>query len=483
MQGTGKGEFEPGMTITLAETVALAARIHSIYHTGAAEFAQGSPWYQVYLDYAGENGIFTAEAATSPKTYAHRDQFSAILASALPAEVLEPINTVDDGMIPDVPEGAAHYDAIYLLYRAGVLTGSDGKGTFHPDTVIDRSSVAALVTRLVRPSLRQALTLERQDGAERVYLDRDSLTLTVGNSTQLTATAEPAGTSLTWTSSAPAVATVDKNGTVTALAAGTATITANAGNASAACLVRVENELIPATGVGISIRQLDLDTGETFRLTAAPIPSNASNDGVYWEITFPSGGVQAASLQVNEDQSCTVTGLEPGTATVRAVIAGAGTESCTVTIHDPAEDHPSAGLAFAEPFQSSERPQIGKTWVVCLEDKAQNTLCIYNPSRPYDPFIPYYYAWYFDAGMDGPVGADVNYSTSRPDVLKVDRDFTDNRGASFVQLARLSLQTEGGTQEIGVLTVNPEHDGDGAVHTFQVKVPRDTTGTLHITKK
>lgn len=168
---------------------------------------------------------------------------------------------------------------------------------------------------------------------------------------------------------------------------------------------------------------------------------------------------------------------------MRAVIAGAGTESCTVTIHDPAEDHPSAGLAFAEPFQSSERPQIGKTWVVCLEDKAQNTLCIYNPSRPYDPFIPYYYAWYFDAGMDGPVGADVNYSTSRPDVLKVDRDFTDNRGASFVQLARLSLQTEGGTQEIGVLTVNPEHDGDGAVHTFQVKVPRDTTGTLHITKK
>ena len=35
---------------------------------------------------------------------------------------------------------------------------------------------------------------------------------------------------------------------------------------------------------------------------------------MYWEITFPSGGVQAASLQVNEDQSCTVTGLEPGTA-------------------------------------------------------------------------------------------------------------------------------------------------------------------------
>ena len=575
MQGTGKGEFEPGMSITLAETVALAARIHSIYHTGAAEFAQGSPWYQVYLDYAGENGIFTDEAAASPNVLAHRDQFAAILASALPAEALEPINTVEDGMIPDVPEGTGHYDAIYLLYRAGVLTGSDGKGTFYPDTVIDRSSVAALVTRLVRPSLRQTLTLERQEGDERVSLDRDSLTLTAGNSARLSATVEPEGTAFTWTSSNPAVATVDDSGTVTALTAGTATITVRTENASAACLVRVENELIPATGVGISIRQLDLDVGEAFRLTASSIPANASNNGAHWEITFPSGGTQAASLQVNEDQSCTVTGLEPGTATVRAVIAGAGTESCTVTIHDPSEDRPSAGLPFAEPFRNSyvirhPCPQLDGAWVVCLEDEAQDALCVDNPSQPHIPFIPYYYAWYFDAGMDGPVGADVNYSASRPDVLKVDRDFTDDRSASFVvtalspgrctvtaeadggsvtmdflvpdtsltvaeagmdrqfgarlvstaaaggvtlrdqltfaltdytddfatytvtlttdgevqapvQLARLTLQTEDGAQEVGLLSVDPEHDGEGAEHTFQVQVPRGTTGILNIT--
>ena len=573
MQGTGKGEFEPGMTITLGETVALAARIHSIYHTGTAEFVQGSPWYQVYLDYAEENGIFTGEAAAAPNAYAHRDQFAAILASALPAEALEPINTVEDGMIPDVPEGATHYDAIYLLYRAGVLTGSDGKGTFHPDTVIDRSSVAALVTRLVQPDLRQTITLERQVGDERLSLDQDSLTLTVGNSARLSATVEPEGTAFTWTSSNPAVATVDDSGTVTALAAGTATITVRTENASAACLVRVENELIPATGVGISIRQLDLDVGETFRLTASSIPANASNNGVYWDLTFPSGGTQAASLRVNEDQSCTVTGLEPGTATVRAVIAGAGTESCTVTIHDPAEDRPSAGLPFVEPFRTYgtyQCPQIGDTWVVCLEDEAQNALCVENPSRPYDPFFPYYYAWYFNAGMDGPVGTDVNYSASRPDVLKVDRDFTNNRSAAFVvtalspgrctvtaeadggsvtmdflvpdtsltvaeasmdrqfgarlygtvaaggvtlrdqltfaltdytddfatytvtlttdgevqapvQLARLTLQTEDGAQEVGVLTVDPEHDGEEAEHTFQVQVPRGTAGTLSVT--
>ena len=132
MKGIGSGSFSPDGTISLGETIALAARVHSIYETGEADFVQGSPWYQVYVDYAAENGIFTGSASTDYGAPATRSQFAAILAAALPEEALEPINTVDDGMIPDVPVGAANYDAIYLLYRAGVLTGSDGKGTYNP---------------------------------------------------------------------------------------------------------------------------------------------------------------------------------------------------------------------------------------------------------------------------------------------------------------------------------------------------------------
>ena len=52
---------------------------------------------------------------------------------------------------------------------------------------------------------------------------------TVGNTTQFTATVAPAGATdkfLTWTSSAPTVATVDQTGLVTRVSAGTAVITA-----------------------------------------------------------------------------------------------------------------------------------------------------------------------------------------------------------------------------------------------------------------
>ena len=39
-----------------------------------------------------------------------------------------------------VPLDAAYADAVYRLYRAGVLTGSDSLGTFGPDSSITRGA-------------------------------------------------------------------------------------------------------------------------------------------------------------------------------------------------------------------------------------------------------------------------------------------------------------------------------------------------------
>lgn len=76
-----------------------------------------------------------------------------------------------------------------------------------------------------------------------ISLNKSTLELTVGGSETLVATVEPNDTTdtVTWTSSATGVATVDTNGKVTAVATGTATITATAGSQSATCVVTVEN--------------------------------------------------------------------------------------------------------------------------------------------------------------------------------------------------------------------------------------------------
>ncbi len=43
---------------------------------------------------------------------------------------------------------------ILRLYRAGVLSGSDALGTFHPDRPISRAETAAIVSRVAQPGRR-----------------------------------------------------------------------------------------------------------------------------------------------------------------------------------------------------------------------------------------------------------------------------------------------------------------------------------------
>lgn len=72
----------------------------------------------------------------------------------------------------------------------------------------------------------------------KVSLDKETVTVSVGGKEKLTASVTPAGTAVTWTSSDATKATVS-DGLVTGVAAGTATITAKAGEATATCTVTV----------------------------------------------------------------------------------------------------------------------------------------------------------------------------------------------------------------------------------------------------
>lgn len=159
IRGKSATAFVPEGNITIAETVAIAARIFSIRTTGRAEFTQGSPWYRVYMDYADGHGIIQAEDYTDPNQPITRREFAGILNWSMDNLSKPEINQVDDRAIPDVPKDDPRYDEIYKLYRAGVLTGSDSKGTFRPDDPITRSEAAAIVARLIDPSLRKTITL------------------------------------------------------------------------------------------------------------------------------------------------------------------------------------------------------------------------------------------------------------------------------------------------------------------------------------
>ena len=86
---------------------------------------------------------------------------------------------------------------------------------------------------------------------ESITLDSNEGKLTVGNSHTIKATVAPeevaAETTIEWSSSNEKVATVDENGKVTAIAAGEATITANAGEKSATYKLTVQAKKVAQT--------------------------------------------------------------------------------------------------------------------------------------------------------------------------------------------------------------------------------------------
>lgn len=168
LKGKGEGKFAPKDNMTIAEAITLASRFDSLIQGEETDPGAGydgsGPWYQPYVNYAWTVGLPWEYADYNAKIT--RDQFAHIFAAVYrknqaiyEAEGIVPVNTVPTGSIPDVPMSHAYAEDIYLLYRLGVLTGSDAARSFLPDSNIQRSEVAAILMRLGDPSYLQTFTM------------------------------------------------------------------------------------------------------------------------------------------------------------------------------------------------------------------------------------------------------------------------------------------------------------------------------------
>lgn len=137
--------FEPERNMTVGEVAALAARIHQILNGGNGTLPSSEPWYQSALDYLGLLGITSLE---TPELAATRGQFVGLLSLVLPDALLSPINTI--ASLPDTQDVS-----VLCFYNAGILTGTDRYGTFSAANPLSRSEGAAMVSRVVRETLRK----------------------------------------------------------------------------------------------------------------------------------------------------------------------------------------------------------------------------------------------------------------------------------------------------------------------------------------
>ena len=146
-----------------------------------------------------------------------------------------------------------------------------------------------------------------------------TLTLEVGQTGALTATVAPAtatNKAVTWTSSVPAIATVDASGTVKGIAPGTATITVKTadGGKTATCAITVKAAAAPAVKVtGITLNHASITVNgdlERVQLIATVAPATATDQSLTWT----SSDASVASV----DGAGLVTIRKKGKATVTA---------------------------------------------------------------------------------------------------------------------------------------------------------------------
>lgn len=149
-----------------------------------------------------------------------------------------------------------------------------------------------------------------------ISLNTSTLRLYKGEKYLIGATVAPSGRTVKWTTSNSSVATVASDGRVTAVAAGTATITASIDGAQASCAVTVNNK-----SLSISSSSVSLYKGQTTRITASTAPSAT--------VSWSSSNTSVATVSGG-----TITAKGAGTCTITASANGLSA-NCTVKVTNP----------------------------------------------------------------------------------------------------------------------------------------------------
>ena len=226
--------------------------------------------------------------------------------------------------------GAEKY-RVYYKSRKGWTRMVDTTSTSYIDKDVSSGKTYTYTVRCINSSANRFTSGYDSKGVTvttsvkpSVKLDKTNLTLTKGKTYMLKTTVTGTNKAVTWSSSNSSVASVDKNGKVTAKAKGTATITAKVDGVSASCKVTV-NE--PAkTTIKLDKTKVTLGAGEPCTLKATVSPSQ--------KVTWTSSNPKIVKVDANGKLTVTkdIFNYFEVEQTVKITAkAGNATATCTVT--------------------------------------------------------------------------------------------------------------------------------------------------------
>ena len=192
-------------------------------------------------------------------------------------------------------------------------------------TILAKGAGTATITAMVNGKKATcAVTVKKKEiPLQSISLNNTSLKLEKGQTDTLKVTYSPSNTTdnkdITWTSSDETIATV-KNGVVTAVSDGTATITAAVGKKSASCKIKVYTP-VPLESITLSEQNLnwDITLQDETTLTVTYNPVETTDDK---KVTWSSSDENVVRVTgTGEDQETALVVAEgPGTATITAQV-------------------------------------------------------------------------------------------------------------------------------------------------------------------
>lgn len=153
-----------------------------------------------------------------------------------------------------------------------------------------------------------------------------------------------------WSSDNEAVLTVDNNGRLTAVKAGTATVTVTHGYATASAVVTVA---APITGITLDKTKLDLTVGKSAKLTFGISPADTTDStAAVWT---------SSDKSIVKVENGRATAIKAGKATVRVAVGGF-TAECEITV----TENQQSNITDAAENGAGILPQTGDDSIVTL---------------------------------------------------------------------------------------------------------------------
>lgn len=315
---TGKNPGTAKVTVTIKDVAGKVAATVSCGVTVTQGSSQGDALTGVAIKYKDKitTGISLKKGTTDNQLEAVLEPdtagFSIITWSSSDTSVVEPNKKNSDSIKRTYLNAKENGEAVITLTVKPIGASPDDEG----------------ITATCNVEVSDNVTEVKVTG---VSLNKPTLSLDEGQTKKLAATVAPANATnkaVIWSSNKPNIATVDiNNGTVTAVAQGTATITAKTsdGGFEASCTVTVKTPATETKSVSLNKGTLTLSVGGAETLTASVKPDSLTDKSVTWSTSDAAVATVANGV---------VTAKAPGTATITAALKTDNTikATCQVTV-------------------------------------------------------------------------------------------------------------------------------------------------------